>query len=427
MLIRFDDKALREKSMKAEYGLERESLRTTLNGKIAMTPHPFAEDKHIDRDFCECQTELITDVFDNADALLSHLGRLEDQVDEVLLKQNEVLWSFSNPPFFCSEGEIPVASFGKEQQHKNNYRAYLARKYGKKKMLFSGIHFNFSFQSELMQALYQEHLLKAPCKGSFQSFKNQFYLDLAARLTEYAWLVVYLTAASPVSDPSFGFQNNQYRSVRCGREGYWNDFVPILDYRSFSGYIQSIKSLIGQKKIAAVSELYYPVRLKPRGENRLSCLEENGVNHIELRVLDVNPLTREGIVKEDIRFLHLLMLYLASLPEKEFDEQKQSAAIGKIKQAALFENDDIKNEARSVLERMSDFVKTYFPKECAVMDFQLAKLRNGGSYAEIVSSIFSADYLNRGLLLAKAFQRRETVCANCSVFLPQRNILQTTA
>ncbi|MCQ2492535.1 MAG: hypothetical protein MJ087_05795 [Lachnospiraceae bacterium] len=53
--------------------------------------------------------------------------------------------------------------------------------------------------------------------------------------------------------------------------------------------------------IAYASELYYPIRLKPPGENSLDSLRKNGVNHIELRMVDLNPLTKAGLDVRDLK------------------------------------------------------------------------------------------------------------------------------
>ena len=42
------------------FGLERETLRVTSEGNISHTLHPFPDDMHIVKDFCENQTEINT-------------------------------------------------------------------------------------------------------------------------------------------------------------------------------------------------------------------------------------------------------------------------------------------------------------------------------------------------------------------------------
>ena len=290
MLLCFNNSYINRLAQTAEFGIERESLRVTSDGKLSQTKHPFFGDPHIDRDFCENQVEIIGDVFNDPADLICQLGGLLNEIDVELVKNNELLWAFSNPPGFDSEEEIPVARFHGAQRGKSEYRHYLADKYGKTKMLFSGIHLNVSFTDRLLQAAFVESGAKI-----FTEFKNDFYLRLSKRLTQYAWLAVYLTAASPVADASLGIESNAYSSIRCSEYGYRNSFTPVLDYSSLKSYIRSIARYIVNGDLKAASELYYPVRIKPRGANSLETLLHNGVNHLELRVIDVNPLTRAGI------------------------------------------------------------------------------------------------------------------------------------
>ena len=153
--------------------------------------------------------------------------------------------------------------------------------------------------------------------------------------------------------------------------------------------------------------MYYPVRLKPRGANSLETLFQNGVNHLELRVLDVNPLTRTGIFTEDIRFMHLLLLWLSSLPDFDFDKGKQIQAIADVKSAAVFGDAEIKRRAKETLDEIKRFTVQYFPHFLPVIDYQLDKLTDGNSYAEIVSREFSDDYMAKGLALARQYQGGE--------------------
>lgn len=402
MLLDLNHSQINRLAQTAEFGIERESLRVTFDGELAQTKHPFAGNPHIDRDFCENQVEIIGDVFHTPEEMDRQLGQFLDEIDAELTKNNELLWAFSNPPAFRSEDEIPVAQFYGRQRDKSEYRRYLAKKYGKTKMLFSGIHINISFTERLLHTAFKESRTAV-----YTDFKNDLYLRLAKRLTQYAWLAVFLTAASPVADASLGIQSDLYTSVRCSEQGYWNDFTPILDYADLKRYVRSIARYVENGALKAASELYYPVRLKPRGANSLETLFQNGVNHLELRVLDVNPLTRTGIFPEDIRFIHLLLLWLSSLPDFDFDEDKQIQAIKDVKAAAVSDNAVIKRRAKETLEAVGRFAAQYFPAFQPVVRYQSNKLREGNSYAEIVSRRFSEAYMTKGLALAKAYQRGE--------------------
>ncbi len=402
MLLDLNNSHINRLAQTAEFGIERESLRVTSEGKLAQTTHPFVGDPHIDRDFCENQVEIIGDVFFSPDEVNRQLGQFLDEINAELIKNNELLWVFSNPPKFGSENEIPIAQFYDKQRGKSEYRNYLAKKYGKTKMLFSGIHINFSFTESLLHTAFEES-----GAAVYTDFKNDFYLRLAKRLTQFAWLTVFLTAASPVADASLGIKNGLYSSIRCSQQGYWNDFTPVLDYSDLKSYIRSIARYIVNGDLKAASELYYPVRLKPRGANNLETLFQNGVNHLELRVLDVNPLTPTGVFTEDIRFMHLLLLYLSSLPDFDFDEEKQIKAIADVKAAAVFDNIKIKQRAKETLEEIKCFTTQYLPDFQPVVNYQINKLTKGNSYAEIVSREFSEAYMTKGLALAKAYQRGE--------------------
>ncbi len=402
MIFDIENSEIRKYMAEGEFGIERESLRVNADGTLAQSPHPFGKHKNIDRDFCENQIELIGDVFDTPAKLNAQLLELQEIVNTELRKRNELLWPFSNPPRISGEEEIPVAEYHGSLKSKSVYRQYLAQKYGKKKMLFSGIHLNFSFPERLLRILFEQR-----GGDSFKDFRNDVYLRLAGRLTEYAWLVVFLTAASPVADKTIGTGSNIYSSVRCSEIGYWNYFTPILDYTSLDKYIGSIERYIEDGNLRSVSELYYPVRLKPRGENSLESLAEKGINHLELRVIDVNPLSPTGIFTDDIRFIHLLLIYLASLPDSEFDESLQLKAIRDIKSAALYGNTEMKQRAEKELEKINSFMIEYYPEFSDVMEYQQKKLTFGRSYAEMISGQYSGDYMKKGLELAEKYQRRD--------------------
>ena len=60
------------------------------------------------------------------------------------------------------------------------------------------------------------------------------------------------------------------------------------------------------------------------------------------------------------------------------------------------------------LEKIKTFTERYLPEFIAVVERQLEKLSDGGSYPEIISSEFSGDYMNKGLALARKYQRGES-------------------
>lgn len=462
--IAFDPAFIRRNLDKGEFGLERESLRMDGNGYLAHTKHPFGARCDITRDFCENQIELITDVFESVPDVLRQMSDLQTEVVLALLQQptgKEYLWPFSNPPYVRGEEDIVIAQFERAQEEKTQYRQYLAAKYGKKKMLFSGIHLNYSFADEMLRDEYRilESSLRNPEHNTvtswnagtakqlqtqwptYQAYKNQVYLQLAQKLTVYTWLIVYLTAASPVLDRSFLYDTQEaspsvhdewtvedltrYASVRCGERGYWNAFMPVFDYQNLDSYIQSIEAYIQSGKLQGVSELYYPLRLKPRGENTLEYLKEKGVNHIELRMLDVNPLSPIGLFQEDVEFLHYFMVYLHHQEELQLTAEEQRNAILNEKQAAEFDDSKIRireygggerpirEAAQELLNQMELFFSELEARTALrSIRYQKDKLRiPHNRYADRIRAIYESDYVKSGVALAKEYAELTRQCS----------------
>ena len=83
MLFNINNDAIKKHLKQAEFGIERESLRISGDGRLAQTPHPFECNKNIDRDFCENQTELISDVFIDPEQVSGQLMKLQKIVKNI--------------------------------------------------------------------------------------------------------------------------------------------------------------------------------------------------------------------------------------------------------------------------------------------------------------------------------------------------------
>jgi glutamate--cysteine ligase len=407
-----------EYAFEGGFGLERETLRVDFDGRLSQTAHPFT-DTHLERDFCENQLEIITPVCDSADSVLEELGRLSQYAENILAANGEYLWLCSNPPHIENEDEIPVAQFDGENLPKTEYRLNLQKRYGKRLMLYSGIHFNFSFSEKFLRTL-------CPESEDFAEFKNKTYLKLFKYASRYSWLIVLLTAASPLYDASLdgdglcGTAFDGYSSRRSGDKGYWNSFVPTLDYSSLESYAESAQRYIQSGALFSAGELYLPVRLKPHGKNNLDSLAKNGADHIELRMFDLNPLAPHGVFAEDLKFAHFLLLYLLSLPDFEYSPALQIQAIANHKAAAKFELDGIEingqradTAALGLIEDMKIFFSDCdkFDEVCEVLDYQKRKLVGKNRYSDEVYRLTKDDF--HGLSLERFIERSKTICANC--------------
>lgn len=389
-----------ERLLTGEFGLERETLRVTGDGHMAHTPHPFVNDPNIVKDFCENQTEINTGVHTSAQAVIDELAEHTERLNNILKERRERLWLYSNPPRIKNADDIPVAIYVGDQSSKHSYRLYLAEKYGKYKMTLSGIHVNYSLSEELLRQSFD-----ASSSDDFTAHKNEVYLRLAESLTVCGWIINLLMSASPICDGSYFLPERigepvltRYASLRCGEEGYWNSFTPHLSYDSVLSYALSIQRYIDSGALAGVGELYYPIRLKPRGANRLNTLVQNGVNHIEIRNVDINPFAPQGIDSRDLQFIELLILYLVAEPST----QKQEIAVQNYKNAALFDIDNAgitlpdgavlcaREAGRYLLKRMRAFyargqyAATYSVSD--ILDYQVNKLtEKGARYADRIA------------------------------------------
>lgn len=420
-MLHIENDDIREHILEGNFGLEKESLRVLENGTFSHTLHPFPEDAHIVKDFCENQTEINTSVHDSVKEAVDELEFHNKRIYEKLrsLPERELLWPFSNPPYIENERDIPVAVFEGERVSKTAYRDYLSDKYGRYKMTFSGIHVNFSFA---------EHLLESDFKlqeiADYTEYKNSLYLGLAERLAAYGWILVAVTAASPVMDSSFVEKGIYDRdvftgmaSVRCSEMGYWNEFAPIFNYENIAAYADSVQRYVNKGLLKAPSELYYPIRLKPRGENNLDTLRKRGVDHIELRMFDLNPLAKPGVEEKDILFAQLLMVWLAATPKQPFTQKDQIQAVQNFKNAARYdlktvkilvpngENYSVAEAAIKVIDRMKAFYQELGLPVQDILEFEYAKFTDAGNrYAWQIREQFRDGYVKKALELARERQ-----------------------
>lgn len=174
-----ENETLRKHLFSGHFGLEKENIRVTSDGKLALTPHPAIfgpkeDNPYIKTDFSESQIEMITPVTDSIDAVYEWLENLHNIVS--LRSESELLWPSSNPPILPAEEDIPIAEYKTPDSPDRKYREHLAKGYGKKIQLLSGIHYNFSFPEALIDGLYAE--ISHP-NESKRDFKNRLYLKVA--------------------------------------------------------------------------------------------------------------------------------------------------------------------------------------------------------------------------------------------------------
>ncbi|HDR4408762.1 bifunctional glutamate--cysteine ligase GshA/glutathione synthetase GshB [Bacillus paranthracis] len=303
--------------LKARYGVEKESKRVDLSGNLAKTDHPKSislRDDHpyIQRDFSELQMEIITPVTETLEELFDYLAAIHD-VAYRSMGENEMLWPLSMPPQLPEKDEDIVIAKLKSAENVR-YRQSLSNSYGRRKQMLCGIHFNFEFGDELIQALFNA---QSEIKD-YQHFKTEIYLKATRNYLHYRWLVTYFYGASPSSEKNFfeeDLLNEVVRSIRSSKYGYTNSNDVQVSYSSIQNYVSDLSLMVKRGLLSAEREFYSPVRL--RGGHHVSDLENHGISYIELRNIDLNPFETYGISYEQAEFLHLFLIYLLWKDEGE--------------------------------------------------------------------------------------------------------------
>jgi glutamate--cysteine ligase len=312
-------KSVRPYVMAARFGLEKESQRTTLDGQLATTDHPQifgnrSYHPYIQTDFSETQVELITPVADSIHEMLRFLAAIHDVALRSMNKQ-EMLWPLSMPPKLpVKDEDIKIAKL--EQFDGVLYRRYLAKEYGKRKQMVSGIHFNFEYAEPLIQQLFSAQ----STHESMKEFKNMLYMKVSRNYLRYRWLITYLFGASPISEDGYFTENQEQlklpvRSIRNSSFGYKNHEEVKVSYESLEQYTKDIHHMVEKGILFEEKEFYSAVRL--RGGKQMADLPKTGVRYIELRNLDLNPFAPLGIEEGTLEFIHLFMLFLLWTDEKE--------------------------------------------------------------------------------------------------------------
>lgn len=325
------------------FGIEWESLRAKEDGKLSLTPHPaiFGDkltNPVITTDFSESQIEIITPTFDTIDEAYDTFSLLADLVN-ASLPDDEYLWFQSIPCILPYWDRIPIAQYSEDGVDNQKYREDLAKKYGVKKQMISGVHFNFSFSDNFLKKLYSLEKSNA----TFKEFKNDIYLKIARNYLRYCWLIIYLTGCSIGSHQTFSHdcihlmdarddygsyystRGPSFRNASCGYKNL-KDLYP--SYDSVEDFTGDINRFIEDGDLSEAKELYTQIRLKPKNpKDLLNSLNDDGIEYIEIRTLDINPFYKCGLVKKDMAFLHLFLIYMLIKEESDYEFWQKEAKI----------------------------------------------------------------------------------------------------
>lgn len=345
-------------------GIEKEGLRITPQGEIAQSPHSSAlgaplTHPYITTDYSESLLEFITPVSNDVENTVELLQQLHAFTQKHI--GEEYIWPTSMPSQLKGNDSIPIAQYGSSTKGKIKtiYRQGLAHRYGRIMQSIAGIHYNFSMPDDFWPH-YQ-----ALCNNtdSLQTFKSDRYLGMIRNIQRHSWLLNYLFGASPVLDESF-MDNRSHdlsplasntlglryaTSLRMSDLGYQSEAQASLNvsYNSLDEYLDDMQAALQQphalyqqipaqlnneyqqlnSNILQIENEHYsdirPKRVLSDGETPTSALRTKGIEYIELRLLDINPMLSVGIDATQIRFIDTFLLYclLADSPSMTKAEQ----------------------------------------------------------------------------------------------------------
>ncbi|HCT29706.1 MAG TPA: bifunctional glutamate--cysteine ligase GshA/glutathione synthetase GshB [Bacteroidales bacterium] len=374
------------------FGIEKENIRVDKEGNLAQTPHPrvFGNKlKHpfITTDFSESQIEMRTPPLPDIKQMLGFLETVHDIISIEL--EDEYLWPQSIPPVLPDDKKIPIAQYDEEGKEAQQYREFLAQKYGPKNQLFSGIHFNFSFSEKLLQLLYTQ----SNTSLNFNEFNDEAYLKVIRQMLRLRWLYVLLYGSSPVVDSSMELRCKLAPekidrhviglSIRNSCYGYQNFGELYPDYSSVPAFKHSVEKMIKGGIITSSKELYTPIRPK-------FIKDQNHITYIEIRFVDIDPLSKAGITEEALHFLHALALYglLTDEPDS-FDAQAQATANNYHGYVSLYGL----NSMPFIHEQSGKYINIWSEAKQQIQKIQSLFQNNSISKTEYAKAIFKATEL----------------------------------
>jgi len=436
-------------------GIEKESLRTSPDGQLALTPHPRAlgsalTNPHITTDFSESQVELVTGAHARVQDCLHELTQIHQFVLRAI--GDEQLWACSMPCDLPPDDDIPIGHYGTSNvgQAKSVYRMGLAHRYGRRMQTISGIHYNWSMPG----------------------LSNDDYFALIRNFRRRSFLLLVLFGASPAVTSDFvkgqphGLQalgdKTLYlphaTSLRMGRLGYQSDAQSALavSYNGLKGYAASLQQALTQAypayeamgiqdeqgryrqlstSLLQIENEFYsnirPKRVIHTGERPLHALRERGVEYVEVRCMDLNPFLPLGIDEATARFLDVFLLHCL-LSDSPLDTPQEIAALARNQHlvASRGREPGLQLERHGEPVLLMDWAKTLLD-ECLPIALTLDALHGGEAYSQACeaarASLAQPDTLpsarvvaaltqdpaggHVGFARARSAQIRETLCA----------------
>ncbi|NRA19609.1 MAG: glutamate--cysteine ligase [Oceanospirillaceae bacterium] len=427
------------------HGIEKEGLRVTAKGRLSKTDHPQGlgsalTNGVITTDYSEALLEFITPVYKNSLDAINYLTDLHKY--SYLHLSEEIVWNASMPCYLEGPDDIRIGEYGTSNngKMKHIYRVGLGHRYGKMMQSIAGIHYNFSLSDELWIALQQMD----NSDDDLKDYRSDGYFSLIRNFRRQSWLLLYLFGASPALSDSF-MKDREHQlqtlnghtlylpyatSLRMSDLGYSNKAQESLNicFNYLDSYANSLQQAIktpfppyqeigikveGEYRqlnanVLQIENEYYsdirPKRVAFSGEKPVNALIERGVEYIEVRNTDINPLLPVGIDNTQAQFMDVFLLTCLLQDNREIEQSEcdlishnNNLVVNKGREPGLELNT---GDGEVPLTELAESILDQIAKVAKVID----NVKGGTSYSDSVNlqreKVLNSDLTPSAIILA---------------------------
>lgn len=190
-------------------------------------------------------------------------------------------------------------------------------------------------------------------------------------------------------------------------------------YNSIDEFTRDIEGFIDDGDLSQAKELYTQIRLKPKNpKDLLNSLKNDGIEYIEVRTLDINPFYKCGLVKHDMKFLHLFLIYMLIKDESDYADWQKEAKINEenvaekayVESMRLLKDGEevtLKEWASDIINEMYGMCEVFGISESHTLDLMLNRVSNPDlTYGKrLLKLIQENGYINTHSILSKNNQK----------------------
>ncbi|MDN6731302.1 MAG: bifunctional glutamate--cysteine ligase GshA/glutathione synthetase GshB, partial [Atopostipes suicloacalis] len=214
----------------------------------------------------------------------------------------------------------------------------------------------------------EELILDFHLKKNLKDYQNNLYMKLVANFLKHEWLLIYLFGASPYADNSFykskvakdlKIPSDYIRSIRNSLFGYHNDEKVKVSYESLEKYIADIDYFVEKDYLSEDREFYGNARLRGKG-SQFSDMLKSGIDYVEFRSIDLNPMDRIGLSANQLEFYHLFIMCMVWMNKKASNKEIEEGQNRNIEIAHEnpFEQTKYYEEGLAILDLIEEMVES---------------------------------------------------------------------